>query len=50
MSYACHVYINVCSFHWILLNIHMQRGVIDVYDSMENKVVKYEKLTKAVEK
>ena len=28
------MYINVCSFHWILFNIHVDTGVVDLYDSM----------------
>ena len=27
------MYINVCSFHWILFNIHVDTGAVDLMDS-----------------
>jgi len=35
------VYINVCSFHWILLNIHVDTGVVDLMDSMNKEQEEY---------
>ena len=31
------MYINVCSFHWILFNIHVDTGAVDLLDSMVNE-------------
>ena len=35
------VYINVYSFHWILLNIHVDTGVVDLMDSMNKEQEEY---------
>ena len=39
------VYINVCSFHWILLNIQVDTGVVDLMDSMNKKQEEYTYVT-----
>ena len=35
------VYINVCSFHWILFNIHVDTGAVDLMDSMDKEQEEY---------
>jgi hypothetical protein len=44
------VYINVCSFHWILLNIHVDTGVVDLMDSMNKEQNEYETLTSTLKR
>jgi len=39
------VYINVCSFHWILLNIHVDTGVVDLMDSLNKEQEEYTSVT-----
>jgi hypothetical protein len=44
------VYINVRRFHWILLNIHVESGVVDIMDSMDKPKEKYENMTTTLER
>jgi len=44
------VYINVCSFHWILFNIHVDTGAVDLYDSMIREQEEYTPVISALKK
>ena len=44
------VYINVCSFHWILFNIHVDNGAVDLMDSMFKEQDEYTLIISALQK
>lgn len=44
------VYINVCSFHWILFNIHVDTGAVDLMDSKFNEQEEYTLIITALNK
>ena len=44
------VYINVCSLHWILLNIHVDTGVVDLMDSMNKEQEEYKSVISVLNK
>ena len=44
------VYINVCSFHWILFNIHVDTGAVDLMDSMFKEQEDYTLIISALKK
>lgn len=37
-------YINVCSFHWILLDIIIDKGLVEVFDSLRKPQSYYQDL------
>ena len=37
--------IHVRRFHWILLNIHVESGVVDIMDSMDKPTEEYKNMT-----
>ena len=44
------VYINVCSFHCILFNIHVDTGAVDLMDSMTIDPEEYTPVISALNK
>ena len=43
-------YINVCSFHWILLIIEVEEGRVLIYDSLSKEEKKYQILLDALQR
>jgi hypothetical protein len=37
-------YINMCRFHWILLNIQVDAGLVEIMDSLDRDPEKFESL------
>ena len=35
------VYINVCSFHWILLDIRVDKGIVQVMDPLKRNLEEF---------
>jgi hypothetical protein len=35
------VYINVCRFHWILLNIQVDKGIVEVMDPLKRPMEEF---------
>ena len=44
------VHINVCSFHYIIFNIHVDTGAVDLYDSMIREQEEYTPVISALKK
>ena len=35
------VYINMCNFHWILLDIRVDKGIVEVMDPLKRNLEKF---------
>ena len=44
------VYINVCSFHWIFFNIHVDTGAFDLMEPMDKEQEEYESVISVLNK
>ena len=36
-----YIYINVCSFHWILLDIKIDKGIVEAFDPLTRNMEEF---------
>ena len=46
---SCRIYINMCSFHWILLDIQVDKGIVEVRDPMSRGLDGFRDLQKLLQ-
>jgi len=44
------VYINVCRFHWILLNIQVDKGIVEVMDPLKRPMEEFRSMQDMIQK
>jgi len=45
-----YVYTNVCSFHWILFNIEVDRGRVQIMDPLDRDMEQYRDMLDMIQK